>query len=187
MSVLLPSIFVEKYMEIRKAGKCDIVALGRFYDAEVKWMDENNCNYPLWTYQGYPTTSTVEWTVGEGTQFVCFEGKELLGTFMLNTDPLGPYEKVPWSRPLQRGEYMIFHMLAVAHHHYGEGIARAMTTYCLNYAQSHGYKGIRLDVVPENIPAKRLYEACGFQYAGDCDLEKGVEKIPQFSMYELNF
>jgi len=174
-------------MQIRKATKEDIVRLGRFYDAEVKWMDENHCNYPLWTYQGYPTTATVEWTVSEGTQFVCTEGEEILGTFMLNTDPLGPYEKVPWSKALQRGEYMIIHMLAVAHEHYGEGIAGAMTNFAVDYAKSHGFKAVRLDVVPTNTPAKKLYETCGFRYVGDCDLEKGVEKIPLFSLFEFNF
>ena len=148
-------------MQIRKATTEDIAPLGRFYDEEIQWMNAHDCNYPLWTYKGYPTQSTVEWTIGEGTQFVCNAGDEILGTFMLNTDPLGPYEKVPWSKPLQRGEYMIIHMLAVAHRHYGEGIASAMTNYCLDYAKAHGYQGVHLDVVPDNLPAKKLYEACG--------------------------
>ena len=88
---------------------------------------------------------------------------------------------------MQRGEYMIIHMLAVAHEHYGEGIAGAMTNYCLEYAKQCGYQGVRLDVVPGNLPAKKLYETCGFRYVGDCDLEKGVETIPLFSLFEFNF
>ena len=179
--------FVGVRMQIRKATTEDIEALGRFYDNEVSWMDAHGCNYPRWTYLGYPTTSTVEWTIGEGTQFICTEGEEILGAFMLNTDPLGPYEKVPWSKVLQRGEYMVIHMLSTSHEHFGEGLGKAMTEYCIALAKSLGFKGIRLDVVPGNIPAMRLYESCGFRYVGDCDLEKGVEKIPIFSLFELDF
>lgn len=51
----------------------------------------------------------------------------------------------------------------------------------------NGYKGIRLNVVPDNIPARRLYEKCGFKYVGDVDLERGIEEIPMFSMYEYIF
>ena len=174
-------------MQIRKATKEDIVPLGRFYDAEVKWLDEHDCNYPLWTYKGYPTQSTVKWTIGEGTQFICTKGEEILGAFMLNTDPLGAYENAQWTKALQRGEYMVIHMLSVSHKHLGKGIAKAMTRYCMDVAKAGGFQGIRLDVVPGNLPAKRLYEGCGFHYVGDVDLEKGVEKIPLFSLFELNF
>lgn len=51
---------------------------------------------------------------------------------------------------------------------------------------SHDLEAIRLDVVPDNIPAKKLYEKCGFQYVGDVDLERDIPEIPLFSMYELN-
>ena len=89
-------------MQIRKATKEDIESLGRFYDKEVMWMDAHDCNYPLWTYKGYPTEDTVRWAISEGTQFICLEKKEIIGSFMLNTDPLGAYDKLPWSRELKQ-------------------------------------------------------------------------------------
>ncbi|MBQ3431239.1 MAG: GNAT family N-acetyltransferase [Clostridia bacterium] len=174
-------------MQIRKATKEDIESLGRFYDKEVMWMDAHDCNYPLWTYKGYPTEDTVRWAISEGTQFICLEKKEIIGSFMLNTDPLGAYDKLPWSRELKQGEYMILHMFCVSHQHTGKGIGKQMVRFCVEYAKAHGYKGIRLDVVPTNLPAKQLFFGCGFHYIGDFDLEKGVEKIPIFSMYEYDF
>lgn len=60
-----------------------------------------------------------------------------------------------------------------------------MVEYCIRYANEHGYSAIRLDVVPDNVPARKLYEKCGVQYAGDVDLERGIEMIPVFSMYEF--
>ena len=125
-------------MQIRKCVETDIIPLGRFYDEEVKWLDDHHCNYPLWTYKGYPTQSTVEWTIGEATQFICTEGEEILGSFMLNTDPLGAYDKVPFCNKLQQGEYMILHMLSVSHRHTGKGIAKAMTNFAVDYAKELG-------------------------------------------------
>ena len=174
-------------MEIRKATSEDIDALGEYYDTEVEWMDFHGCNYPKWTYKGYPTKNTVKWTIGEGTQYLCTEGGEIVGAFMINTDPSGTYEKVTWSRNLKLGEYMVIHMLSASHQHFGEGLGKAMTEYCVALAKSRGFKGIRLDVVPGNLPAIRLYESCGFNYVGDCDLERGVAKIPIFSLFELDF
>lgn len=174
-------------MIIRKALQSDIVALGKFYDEQVRWMDENECNFPKWTYKGYPTESTVRWTIGEGTQFLCVEGDEIVGAFVLNTDPMGAYDRVHWSRPFKQGEYLIIHMLVTSHQHLGEGIGKAMTEYCIAAAKNNNFLGIRLDVVPGNIPAVRLYEKCGFHFLEEADLERGVEKIPTFLMFECDF
>ena len=54
-------------------------------------------------------------------------------------------------------------------------------------AREDGYKALRLDVVPDNIPARRLFEKNGFVYAGDADLGRGYDEIPVFSLYELSF
>lgn len=36
-------------------------------------------------------------------------------------------------------------------------------------------------------PARKLYEKNGFTYAGDVDLERGIEDIPVFSLFKLNW
>jgi hypothetical protein len=43
-----------------------------------------------------------------------------------------------------------------------------------------------VDIVPDNLPARKLYEKEGFTYAGDVDLERGIEEIPLFSLFELD-
>ena len=48
-------------------------------------------------------------------------------------------------------------------------------------------KEIRIDIIPTNDPARRLFEKNGFTYVGDTDLELSIGDIPEFSMYELNF
>lgn len=173
-------------MIIRTCNEEDIAAVGRFYDNVVKYLDDN-INYPKWRYKEYPSEKSVREMTKAGYQFMCIEDDRIVGAFVLNDDPQGMYEKTAWSRELQRGEYMVCHTLAVDSTLQGQGIGRQIARYCVDYAKKHGFKAIRLDVVPENIPAKKLYEKCGFDYRGDVDLERGIAGIPVFSMYELNF
>ena len=173
-------------MQIKLCTEADIVTVGKFYDQAVKYLCEH-INYPKWTYKEYPSEGSVREKTEAGQQFMCVENGKVVGAFVLNDDPQGQYENAQWLKQLTLGEYMVCHTLATDPAVQGKGIGRQMVECCIEYAKSHGYKAIRLDVVPENIPARRLYEKCGFQYVGDVDLERGLEEIPMFSMYELNF
>ena len=62
-----------------------------------------------------------------------------------------------------------------------------MVRFCVDKAKSNGFQALRVDIVPENLPAKKLYEKNGFTWAGDADLERGIENIPVFSLYEKNW
>lgn len=167
-------------------SESEIKLVGEFYDRAVKYLEEH-INYPKWTYKVYPSEVSVREKTLAGSQFMLVEDGQVVGAFVLNDDPQGEYEKAEWSKTLEQGEYMVCHSLAAEPSMQGKGIGRQMVEFCVNYASEQGYKAIRLDVVPDNIPAKRLYEKCGFQYTGDVDLERGIAEIPLFSMYELNF
>ena len=172
-------------MEIRKCDEADIVSVGAFYDRVVQFLCEN-INYPKWTYKEYPSEKSVVETTRKGHQFLCRDKDVIVGAFVLNDDPQGKYENATWGMQLSRGEYMVCHTLASDPLLQGRGIGKRMVEYCINYGKIHGYKAVRLDVVPDNIPARKLYEKCGFQYVGDADLERDIPEIPMFSMYELN-
>ena len=45
---------------------------------------------------------------------------------------------------------------------------------------------MRLDVVPGNIPAERLYKKIGFKSAGTKDLKRNIPEVPVFDLFELN-
>lgn len=173
-------------MEIRLCEEKDIEEVGKFYDKVVLYLGET-INYPKWRYKSYPSEASVREKVTVGQQFLCTEEEKIVGAFVLNDDPQGKYENTDWTVEIPQGEYMVCHTLATDPSLQGKGIGREMVKYCIEYARNNGYKAIRLDVVPDNQPAKRLYEKCGFQYVGDVDLERGIEEIPFFSMYELVF
>lgn len=173
-------------MMIRLCREEEIAAVGEFYDHVVRYLCEH-VNYPKWVYKDYPSEDSVREMTEAGVQFVCMDEGRILGAFVLSIDPQGAYEKAAWSRQLAEGRYLVCHTLAAEPSVQRRGVGRRIVEYCVIYAKEHGFEAIRLDVVPENLPAKRLYEKCGFSYIGDVDLERGIPEIPLFSMYELNF
>ncbi len=172
-------------VEIRRCVREDAAAVGAFYDEVVKELCDH-VNYPKWMYKKYPAESSAREMIEAGCQFACVRDGEVVGAFVLNEDPQGAYENVAWGCSLERGEYLACHAVASSARLRRAGIGRQIVEYCKAYAKEHGYRAIRLDVVPENFPARNLYETCGFRYVGDADLERGIEGIPLFSMYEMN-
>lgn len=173
-------------MQIRKAALTDFDAAAELYD-KVALNLERGINYPSWTYGVYPCADTVKDGLDNESLFVCTDGGRIIGVFILNTDPAGDYSAGEWSAPLEDGEYMVIHSLAVDPEIKRSGTGKAMVEFCLAYAKEKGYKAIRLDAVPKNTPARRMYEKLGFLFAGEKDLKREDTGIPLFALYEYNF
>ena len=170
---------------IKLCTQAEIEQVDEFYDGVVKYLVEH-VNYPRWIYRQYPSEAFVRDMVAVQCQYVCRINGQIVATFALNDDPDNEYRYVKFNKELSHGEYLTIHALAVATELQGQGIGKQIVNFCIDYAREHGYKAIRLDVVPTNYPARKLYQQCGFVYVGDVDLKRGYEHIPLFSMYELN-
>lgn len=171
---------------IKKCDKEYLEALTEFYYKVTGYLD-THINYPKWTHGIYPGRESIKAAISSGSQYVCECGGRIVGAFVFNTDPAGSNYKGEWERQLNEGEYMIIHALAVDPEENGKGIALKMVEYCIEYAKAAGFMAVRLDVVPGNYPARRLYEKAGFKFAGVKDLDRGIEEIPAFELLELNF
>ena len=44
----------------------------------------------------------------------------------------------------------------------GQGAARALCDACADWATAHGFAALDVEVFPDNAPARRMYEAAGF-------------------------
>ena len=163
----------------------DLDRLEVFYDQVTAHL-EATTNWPLWEHRVYPCRESVAAAIAAGTQYACEVDGVIAGALILNDDPQGNYEIGHWSRPLLPGSYLVIHTLAVSPDFSGQGIGVAMVDFCIQYAKEHGMKGIRLDAVPGNIPARKLYEKCGFQFAGEVDLKREDCSIPTFALYEYH-
>lgn len=172
-------------MEIIKCGKEHFKETEELYKRVLESL-EANVNYPKWT-KDYPNGESIGRAVERGEQYVCVDGGRIIGAFVLNGDPAGDYGAGEWRRELSEGEYLVIHTLAVDPSLMGRGIGRYMVDFCVSTAKNAGYKAVRLDVVPENFPAAELYKRKGFLFAGKKDLKRGIEGIPEFELYELNF
>lgn len=173
-------------MEIRRCYEFDIENTGRFYDGVVNWLN-HHVNYPKWVYQVYPSEEIVKEQTKERAQYIYTVDENTLGAFVLNDKPLGAFHKGQWSKDLSDGSYMVIHALAIHPKSQRQGIASEIIRFCINCAKRQGFKAIRVDVIPNNIPARSLFEKNGFHYVGDVDLEREFADIPAFSLYEYNF
>lgn len=171
---------------ITKCTLSHLDTLTDFYDKVTAEL-EAAVNYPKWKRGVYPGRESIQTAIENGVQYICTVEGKAVGAFILNQDAQGNYAAGEWTKELQDGEYMVIHTLAVLPDYARQGIGRAMIEYAIERAGSRGYKAIRLDVVPDNLPARKLYEKAGFIFAGEKDLGRSIPEIPLFALYELNF
>ena len=179
-----------KKAEIRLAKDEEVKDIGKFYDRVVKQLDADGKNFPLWDLGEYPSYSTALSAQEDGSLYVCVDewkhGEKIVAAFVFDEKAHGKYEKGSWSLELKEGEFALIHALAVAPEAHGRKLGRKIVDFCIATAKEKGYKSIRLDVVPTNLPAKKLYESSGFQKIGDYDLELGDERLNPLTLYEYN-
>lgn len=172
-------------MKIILCDESYVKKVAELYD-EVTLYLENHVNYPKWKYKQYPALNSVINAVKNGTQYACCDGESLVGAFVLNDDPQGNYDVGNWSRKLSRSEVLIVHSFAILPRLQQKGVGGRILERIIELAKNKGAKALRLDIVPTNTPAKRLYEKHGFKYVGEYDLNRGSNDIPAFCLYELN-
>lgn len=172
-------------MEIVKCERKHLDMAADLYERVVAYLEET-VNYPKWSKE-YPCRETVLSSILRGEQYGCVEEGRMIGGFVLNDNPGGDYGVGTWKKRLSPGEFLVIHTLAVDPSAGGRGVGGFMVDFCIQWAKGNGYKAIRLDVIPDNRPAIRLYERKGFSFAGRGDLDRGIEEIPVFDLFELNF
>lgn len=170
-------------MEILHCTMAHLDMAAAFYTEVTAYLTAH-INYPKWTHGAYPARESIRAAIEKGVQYLCLDGETVVGGFILNNDPEGAYERGNWSISLDKGEYMVIHSLAVSPDAYGRGIAQHMVDFCIETARDRGFPAVRLDVVPDNHPARRLYEKMGFAFAGERDLLRNIAEIPAFALYE---
>lgn len=173
-------------MQIKKCPVIMAAAVGEFYDATVKFMNDNGVNHPKWIYKIFPSTEYALKVARADELFICEDGDKICAAFVLSENPEGDYSKVTWSQNLAVGEFLVLHAFAVAPDCQRKGLGKKIIKYCLNFAAEKNYRALRLDIVPENFPAQKLYEACGFKFVGAADLGRTFSGIPRFCLYERN-
>ena len=167
---------------IKKCSIGDEKKAGEIYDKVTKYLTET-INYPRWMYKSYPSTEYAATMIKSGSQYIIECDGKVVGAFVLNEDPSGSYCKVKWGADIKEGEYLIIHALAIDNDYSRRGIGKKVVEFCLDTARKNGYKAVRVDTVPENVPANNLYLSCGFTCFGDYDLDRPYD-FKFFKMFE---
>lgn len=173
-------------LDIIKCTYDQLTEVGKLYDNVTKYLEEH-INYPQWTHGQYPSLASATTAYNEGSLYCAKMGGRIVCAFVLNNDPQGDYSVGDWKKFIPQGEYMVIHSLAVLDECKGRGVGQEVVKFSIETAKEQGYKGVRVDVVPGNFPARRLYEKMGFTFAGEYDLKRGIEYIPTFQLLEYNF
>jgi len=77
-------------------------------------------------------------------------------------------------------------MIAVHPEHWGKGIGKALTLYCIARARKLGYRSIQLWTHVSNERAQRLYASVGFREIGREKIDERGERIGLYRL-ELEF
>lgn len=173
-------------MKILKCNETDIARTAEFYSMVIDYLD-SHINYPRWIKGVYPSEKSVREMTETECQYICVENGRIAGAFALSDKPQGNYQKGHWKQELPDGSYMVLHALAVDPDGMRKGLGSKIICFSAEKAREEGYKALRADIVPDNYPARKLFEKNGFEYAGDTDLELDIGSIPAFSLYELNW
>lgn len=168
-----------------KVGMAQFEAVAGMYARVVEKL-ERTVNYPKWS-KYHPSREYVADSIRRGEQFACVAGGRVIGAVVLNESPEGKYGLGAWSRDLREGEYLVLHILAVDPDYERLGVGGFLVDGSVAFAKAKGYKAVRLDIVPENLPAAELYRSRGFVSAGRVDRLREIEGIPVFEIFELNF
>lgn len=121
--------------------------------------------------------------VATGELFVAEAAGEAVATLTLqSSDPRF------WGEAALNTDAGYLHRLAVRRVHAGRGLGYRLLDWCDGYLRAHGRACLRLDVVTDNAPLRRYYEAVGFVHCreveGELVLADGTRRPWRTSLYE---
>lgn len=123
---------------------------------------------------GYPNRGIWLADIQDGAAYLAAEKEEILGMFAFQTTPDPSYVEID-GRWLTEGAYASMHRVCVADGCKGKGVAGRMFAYGFELAKAAGFKAVRIDTHPGNLPMQRALGKAGFKACGRIRLACGAE------------
>lgn len=124
--------------------------------------------------KGYPSRKVWENDAACGCTQLAMEDGKIMGIFAFQTTPDASYYKIN-GKWLTDGEYASMHRVCVADDAKGKGVAGKMFAHGFEMARKLGFKAMRIDTHPGNIPMQRALIKAGFLACGEINLVGGCE------------
>lgn len=157
---------------IRKAAWPDIDLVEKSY-IELLLYEKEHGAYTVWQLGVYPTRTTAEEGVREGSLYVMERDGEICASIILDRIQPKEYEHVNWNYPAQSDEVLVVHLLCVRPSKAGQGMGRAMVQFAIEEGKRLNCKAVRLDTGAQNKPAAALYQKLGFEIAATGNMAVG--------------
>lgn len=168
---------------IRKASLEDLEALCDFYQQVCE--DQKTDQYsPDWHWGVYPSKEILENFLKKAQIIIAIEGSKVVSAGVLTDGEDPNYAHVAWKNKLDDKKITVLHLFAVSQKERGQGIAGKILTEFDNFAGDADYSAIHLDVMKGNIPAEKLYQKHGFEFAEEATIHYEDDGDTQAMMYE---
>ena len=151
---------------VRIARPDEFEQVAALYDEMVADI-EHSAFDPHWNRENHPSDAFLRQAIEREQLIVCEHDSELAGALVLDEGGAEGYEEAPWPTDAESGEASVVHVLCTLPRFQGKGLARALLKGAIDTARQRGRRCVRLDILPDNLPAQKLYESEGFIRVAD--------------------
>lgn len=170
-------------MEIRTAKENERIKVIDFYYDMIDKMQASEYR-PTWKMGVYPTEEYLASLVMRNEVFIALEDDKIIGAMVLNHDCNESYSDTEWSVSAGKDEVTVLHLLSILPEYGGRGYGMQMLDFAIRRAARENQKAIRLDVMEENLPALKLYDAAKFKRLDTLRMFYESTGWTNFVMYE---
>ena len=170
-------------MQIRQAERTEFEAVRRFYHAVIDAMEGAEYK-PAWQKDVYPDPAFLRASVENGELWLGEIDGRTVAAMVLNHDCNEGYAEVSWPHEALPEEILLIHALCVYPDFGGRGLGGELVRFAQELARKDGMKLMRLDVLKGNLPAEKLYPACGFRLVDTVTLFYEDTGWTEFEMFE---
>jgi RimJ/RimL family protein N-acetyltransferase len=154
--------YTEKTNTFREAVMDDLPEIWIILQQAIQRRKEEGSNQ--WQ-DGYPNPEVITYDIEHKQGFVITEGKTVIGytAVLINDEPEYDRLEGEW---ITKGDFVVFHRVAISENHLGKGYAKKMMTSIESYARSKNIFSVKADTNHDNEPMKRIFETLGYTFCG---------------------
>lgn len=169
---------------IRSAEYADLMDAAEFYRKVCKGL-EKGVNYPHWEWGARPCEEELYSAIQAKDLYLARDGIKIVGGFILTRQQPAAFAGVDWGCDLPESEVGTLELLASLPAYKGRHVGQCLMDRIVSLAGEQGLRAIRLDCVPDNAPAIRLYKRNGFQEIATVDMGLGMYGLPWMTAFQL--
>lgn len=180
-------------LSLRRAGSEDVTTAQAAYRHIIAHLSDT-VDYPHWHSEGHPPPDLIrDWVLAGELYLVVApssaetpsDAQETAGVMVLNHDAAAGYRTAAWGVDAAPDHVLVVHALGVTPGFQRRGVARFLVEAAIRIARETGCLAVRLDTYVENVPARRLYERCGFTDLGVHTIHYDGAAVDQFHLFEF--